>query len=218
MIRPGVAALQHPLVREHWWKSASAVSDMPTASRHVVGMGPTSPRATVQVPARFVDEVSRLEADDSHCDNNRALLKMATRDIVLITAGPFHFLASFESVAPRTVTMFRSLLPYHQKLIHVRWSGEGMWIPLGDEDFGVGYENHTSHPAAGQILFHPGGFSETEILFCYGGVAFASKMGPLAANHFLTITEGHENLRSLGEMVLWKGAQDIAFELADPEK
>jgi len=49
-------------------------------------------------------------------------------------------------------------------------------------------------------------------------VAFASKMGPLAANHFLTVTEGIENLRSLGEMVLWKGAQDVTFEIADKEK
>ena len=136
---------------------------------------------------------------------------------VLITAGPFQFLAAFEDAAPKTVKMFRQLLPYHQKLIHVRWSGEGMWIPLGETEFGVPFENHTSHPAAGQILLYPGGFSETEFLFCYGGVAFASKMGPLAANHFLTITDGMENLRALGELVLWKGAQDIVFEIADEE-
>ena len=137
---------------------------------------------------------------------------------VLITAGPFQFLASFESAAPKTVEMFTKLLPYHQKLIHVRWSGEGMWIPLGETKFGVSFENHTAHPAPGQILLYPGGISETEFLFCYGGVAFASKMGLLAANHFLTVTEGVENLRALGEMVLWKGAQDVVFELADEEK
>lgn len=143
---------------------------------------------------------------------------MAPPDLVLITAGPFQFLAMYEPEATQTIASFRRLLPYHQKLIHVRWSGEGMWIPLGDQDFGVGYENHTSHPASGQILLYPGGFSETEILFCYGAVSFASKMGPLAANHFLTILEGRENLRALGEMVLWKGAQDITFEVADSEK
>jgi len=93
-----------------------------------------------------------------------------------------------------------------------------MWIPLGEKDFGVSFENHTSHPAPGQILLYPGGISETEFLFCYGGVAFASKMGMLAANHFLTITEGSENLRKLGEMVLWKGAQDVLFDIADEEK
>ncbi|KAG0648489.1 hypothetical protein D0Z07_5501 [Hyphodiscus hymeniophilus] len=141
-----------------------------------------------------------------------------SRPDVLITAGGFQFLATFEDAAPQTVEMFKKLLPYRQKLIHVRWSGEGMWIPLGETDLGVSFENHTSHPAAGQILLYPGGFSETEFLFCYGGVAFASKMGTLAANHFLTITDGMENLRALGELVLWKGAQDVAFEIADEEK
>ncbi|KAJ5776301.1 uncharacterized protein N7511_001312 [Penicillium nucicola] len=132
---------------------------------------------------------------------------------VRITAGPYKFRATFESSAPKTEALFRSLLPYRQKLIHVRWSGEGLWIPLGEADFGLPFENHTAHPAAGQILLYPGGISETEILFCYGGVSFASKMGPLAANHFLTITEGNEKLKALGELVLWEGAQDILFEM-----
>jgi hypothetical protein len=63
------------------------------------------------------------------------------------------------------------------------------------------------------MLFYPGGFSETEILLGYGAVCFASKMGQLAGNHFLTITEGRENLRALGVKVLWEGAQDIRFSL-----
>jgi hypothetical protein len=136
-------------------------------------------------------------------------------DNVMITAGPYRFLGTFESTAPKTTETFRKLLPYRQQLIHVRWSGEGLWVPLGDKDFGIPFENHTSHPSAGQILLYPGGYSETELLFCYGGVSFASKMGPLAANHFLTIVEGNENLKALGELVLWKGAQDVTFELAD---
>ncbi|KAI7291248.1 hypothetical protein KC343_g320 [Hortaea werneckii] len=139
-------------------------------------------------------------------------------DLVLITAGPYQFLAKFEEAAPRTIEAFKQLLPYRKQLIHVRWSGEGMWIPLGEEDLGVPFENHTAHPDAGHILLYPGGFSETEFLFCYGGVHFASKMGTLAANHFLTILEGNENLKALGEMVLWKGAQPVVFELADERK
>lgn len=142
---------------------------------------------------------------------------MAASNTVRITAGPYRFLATFESAAPKTVELFRSLLPYRQKLIHVRWSGEAMWIPLGETDFGVPFENHTAHPGSGQILLYPGGISETEFLFCYGGVSFASKMGALAANHFLTIIEGNENLPALGELVLWKGAQDVLFELVDDE-
>jgi hypothetical protein len=75
----------------------------------------------------------------------------------------------------------------------------------------LGYENHTSYPAPGQFLLYPGGISETEILLAYGGVQFASKMGQLAGNHFLTIVEGLENLVPLGKMTLWQGAQDIEF-------
>ena len=84
-------------------------------------------------------------------------------------------------------------LPFRRD-VHVRWSGEACWIPLGDLDLGVPYENHTSYPAPGQIILYPGGISETEILLAYGGVRFASKVGQLAGNHFLTITSGLENL------------------------
>ncbi|WP_341895776.1 DUF3830 family protein [Ferrovibrio terrae] len=136
-------------------------------------------------------------------------------DKLKITAGSFTFGAKFETAAaPKTVAKFRSLLPYVEKIIHVRWSGEGCWIPLGDLDLGLGYENHTSYPAPGQIILYPGGISETEILLAYGGVQFASKMGQLAGNHFITITDGLENLAALGKTVLWQGAQPIRFELA----
>jgi hypothetical protein len=64
------------------------------------------------------------------------------------------------------------------------------------------------------VLWYPGGFSETELLFPYGATMFASKLGQLAGNHFLTIVEDREQLRELGRMVLWLGAQDIVFELA----
>jgi hypothetical protein len=132
-----------------------------------------------------------------------------------IKAGPFEFEARFEEdLAPKTCAKFRSMLPFGSKIIHVRWSGEGCWIPLGELDLGLAYENHTSFPAPGDIIVYPGGISETEILLAYGGVRFASKVGQLAGNHFLTITKGRENLAALGKMTLWHGAQDIVFELA----
>ena len=134
---------------------------------------------------------------------------------IRIAAGPFSFVARLEhAVAPRTCERFAALLPCRERLIHVRWSGEACWIPLGGFDFGVGHENATSYPAPGQILLHPGGISETEILLAYGAVRFASKAGQLAGNHFLTIVEGRDHLRPLGELTLWHGAQDIAFEPA----
>jgi uncharacterized protein DUF3830 len=133
--------------------------------------------------------------------------------ILRIKAGPYEFDARMEEkVAPKTCAKFGSLLPYRQQIIHVRWSGEGCWIPLGDLDLGLAYENHTSHPAPGDIILYPGGISETEILLAYGAVCFASKVGQLAGNHFLTIISGRENLAALGKLTLWMGAQDIVFE------
>lgn len=130
-----------------------------------------------------------------------------------ITAGPFTFVARMEEeAAPNTCAAFKRLLPWRNKLIHARWSGEACWIPLGDFKLGVDYENHTSYPSRGDILFYPGGLSETEILFPYGSARFAAKVGQLAANHFLTIIEGQENLAALGRLALWEGAQDILFE------
>jgi len=130
-----------------------------------------------------------------------------------ITVGSLEFAAHMEEAdAPTTCAAFVKLLPFHNKIIQARWSGEAAWIPLGDFEIGIGFENHTSHPSRGNILLYPGGYSETEILFPYGSTLFASKMGQLAGNHFLTIIEGQENLPELGRLVLWEGAQDIVFE------
>ena len=134
-------------------------------------------------------------------------------DTIKITVGKdIKFVAKFEEKsAPKTVAAFRKLLPYKQKLVHCRWSGEGCWIPLGEFKLEVGFENHTSHPAPGEILWYPGGYSETELIFAYGDVMFSSKVGQLAGNHFLTIVEGVEQLPAMGRKVLYEGAQDIVF-------
>ncbi|ODN68876.1 DUF3830 family protein [Methylobrevis pamukkalensis] len=132
-----------------------------------------------------------------------------------ITAGPYTFDARLETEkAPATCASFLKRLPFESQVVHVRWSGEGVWMPLGDMNFDVGYENHTSYPAPGQIILYPGGISETEILLAYGGVHFACKMGQLAGNHFITISSDLDKVTELGKMTLWKGAQPIRFELA----
>jgi hypothetical protein len=136
--------------------------------------------------------------------------------LIRIVAGSETFVATTHPQAPRTAAAFLALLPYRQKLIHVRWSGEAVWIPLGDFKLGVGFENHTSHPSAGDVLFYPGDYSETELLIAYGACSFASRMGPLAGNHFMTIVEGRERLSALGTKVLWHGAQDVLFERLAP--
>jgi Protein of unknown function (DUF3830) len=134
-------------------------------------------------------------------------------DRLKITVGTVVFSANLEQAkAPQTCAAFIRHLPFTSQLVQARWSGEAAWIPLGTMQFGVGYENHTSYPGVGEILLYPGGISETEILFPYGATHFASKLGQLAGNHFLTIMEGREQLAEIGRRVLWQGAQPIIFE------
>jgi hypothetical protein len=133
---------------------------------------------------------------------------------IRIRVGPLAFTARWEeAAAPRTCAAFRRLLPYRERIIQARWSGEAGWIPLGDFDLGVGIENATGEPAPGALLFYPAGLSETEILFPYGTTRFASKLGPLAGNHFLTIEDGRAQLAELGRLLCWAGAQDIIFQV-----
>ncbi|MDA0369304.1 MAG: DUF3830 family protein [Proteobacteria bacterium] len=135
--------------------------------------------------------------------------------MISIVVGAFRFRARWEEEnAPLTCSAFRRVLPFENSLIQARWSGEAGWIPMGDYDLGIGRENVTTHPSKGEVLFYPAGISETEILFVYGHAMFASTAGPLAGNHFLTITEGVDQLAALGEKVLWEGAQPIRIEAA----
>ena len=131
---------------------------------------------------------------------------------VEINVAGFRFLARLEhDAAPKICAVFQKMLPLHTRLIQARWSGEAAWIPFGELDLDLGYENHTSHPAPGHLLLYPGRISETEILFPYGSTLFASKMGQLAGNHFATIYDGVERLEELGRKILWEGAQEITF-------
>ena len=136
-------------------------------------------------------------------------------DVVQITIGADTFTARWEiDISPHTCAAFRRLLPYAQKIIHARWSGEACWIPLGTFDLDVGPENPISQPKPGQILFYPAGVSETEILVPYGSARFNSVAGELAGNHFLTIVDGLDRLERLGRDILWHGSRDIRFEAA----
>jgi hypothetical protein len=134
---------------------------------------------------------------------------------LIITIGEESFEARFEArAAPVTCARFRGLSPFQDRLIHVRWSGEACWIPMGERHLELVAENATSYPAPGQLLLYPGGISETEILIAYGPCRFASKAGQLAGNHFATITDGLDRLAAIGRSVLWEGAKPIRFEAA----
>ena len=119
--------------------------------------------------------------------------------------------------SPATCAAFQQAMPFESKIVHVRWSGEAVWIPLGDMDFSLGdedaYEDATAYPAPGQILLYPKGISETEILIAYGNVHFASKAGTLAGNHLVSIIGDLDRLREVGVATLWEGAKAIRFEL-----
>lgn len=134
---------------------------------------------------------------------------------VVITLGSHRLGARFETAAaPDTCAAFRRLLPFTSQVIHVRWSGEAVWAPLGDLSIGVTHENATTYPHPGEVLWYPGGVSETELLMAYGRTHFASKAGSLAGNHFLTITDGLEQLSEIGRQVLWHGALPLTIALA----
>jgi hypothetical protein len=128
-----------------------------------------------------------------------------------ITVGDLHFSGHWVPEAPRTVEVIRGLLPLERQLVHCRWSGEGCWIPFGEDFLDLPPENATSHPAPGQLIVYPGGISECEILLAYGSVDFSSKVGQLWGNHFGTLTVGLEQLPELGRRVLWEGAQPISL-------
>ena len=133
--------------------------------------------------------------------------------MLVITVGPLGFRARLErDKAPQTCEALLKRLPLEAKLMQARWSGESAWVPLGDLDFGLALENANTYPGAGELLLYPGGLSETEILFPYGATSFASRVGPLAGNHFATIEEGRELLAEVGRLVTWEGAQDIRIE------
>jgi hypothetical protein len=133
-------------------------------------------------------------------------------DIVVLVGHDLRFTARLEREgAPNTCAAFMRILPFRAQLVQARWSGEAAWIPLGDRDFGIDAENQTSRPAPGEILLHPAGVSETEILFPYGETRFASRFGELSGNHFLTIVDAGEHLAEMGRRVLWRGAQDVVF-------
>lgn len=132
-----------------------------------------------------------------------------------ITAGPFTFTARRETArAPLTCAALMKLLPFKEHLLHVRWSGESTWVPLGDLDLSVPPENATVYPLPGEILLYPGGVSETDVLIPYGRTQFGSKAGLLAGNHFMTIASGAENLAELAKLTLWKRAQPILVDRA----
>jgi hypothetical protein len=108
-------------------------------------------------------------------------------------------------VAPQSCARLETLLPYHGKLVHARWSGESCWSPLAaawPRGSLLPPENASAYPAPGQVLLYAGELSEPELLIAYGPSRFASKAGPLAGNPVLTIEGRLAQLAEVGNEIL----------------
>jgi hypothetical protein len=92
---------------------------------------------------------------------------------LVIRAGDFTFEACFEDqLAPRPVPRSpRDAV--RSQMVHVRGAARGS-LPLGDLDFGVGYENPPAIPRRVRSSLS-GRCQRDRILLAYGGVHFASK-------------------------------------------
>ena len=85
---------------------------------------------------------------------------MSAQPVLEIVAAGMTFRARWEeNDAPATVAAFAAILPFEDRIIHCRWSGESNWIPGGDRELGIGAENATCYPAPGQLLLFPGGIA-----------------------------------------------------------
>jgi hypothetical protein len=143
-------------------------------------------------------------------------MRPARLNRLIITIGQERFSGRLrDDRAPLTCALFRTILPFAQQVIHARWSGEACWVPLGNLDLPVGLESATGAPEPGELLFFPGGVSETEILLPYGIARFACSAGPLAGTPFISIEDKLEGLAQLGREILWTGARDLIIKLAD---
>jgi len=140
-------------------------------------------------------------------------MSLDVRRRIQMRIGRFLFtVALHEEEAPKTCAAILSVLPITGKVIHARWSGEAVWLPMDRFRIQIGLENATSHPSRGDLLFYPGFISEKEMLIPYGSTCFASKVGQLEGNHFASIVDGVERLGEMGQKVLWEGAQRIRIE------
>lgn len=120
------------------------------------------------------------------------------------------------ALAPAACEFVQSLIPLKREVIHARWSGEALWVPLeGLAVPPIGLESPARRPTPGHVLFYPGGVSPPEILVPYGAAKFACRYGPLSGSHFLTLGGHPDRLAELGRRVLWMGAHPIAFERID---
>jgi len=138
-------------------------------------------------------------------------------DALTITIGEERFRAQLRrDLTPLSCERFLPLLPYVSHVIHARWSGEALWVPLGaawPAGEKLPEENPIGNPVPGQILLFAGEGSEPELLFPYGESRFACKSGPLKGNPVLTLEDSLPRITGLGRQALWHGALPLRIEV-----
>ena len=130
-----------------------------------------------------------------------------------ITAAGMRFVARWEDeLAPKTVAAFKAILPLDDRIIHCRWSGESNWIPWGDRDLGIGPENATSYPhpgRAGALPRRP----ERDRASLPLRLLLVREQGRAPLGESLRDPRrGPGQLKELGRLTLWEGAQPISFK------
>jgi hypothetical protein len=139
-------------------------------------------------------------------------------DTLTLSIGTERFTARLRrDLAPHSCDYLLGLLPYVGQMIHARWSGEALWVPLTatvPPDLVLPWESATADPVPGQVLLYAGERSVPELFIPYGDNRFACKHGLLEGNLVLTIEDGVQRLAEIGSEVLWKGARELRIEVS----
>jgi hypothetical protein len=118
-------------------------------------------------------------------------------------------------LAPQSCERLMQMLPLCGQVIHARWSGEAVWLPLG-MNWPIGSilepESATGHPQPGEVLLFAGPRSEPELLIVYGTTRFACQAGPLEGNPVLLIQNDLPQLVECGREILLHGAMELRIE------
>lgn len=143
-----------------------------------------------------------------------ACAQFPERGDVELVIGSTSFRARLrDELSPEACAEICRRLPVVGRVVHARWSGEAIWLPLGFDFPAIHSEHATSYPAPGDILMIGPGQSEAELLIAYGACRFASRAGQLAGAPILTIRDDRDGLAQVGRKVLQEGALDLVIRL-----
>jgi hypothetical protein len=178
-----------------------------TANGYTLGPLVGREAATIALPGRARQDIAGLLDGPVHGrGDDRPMSKLK------ITAGPFAFTGISRPRPRRTRSPPSAVLPFVSQIVHVRWSGEGVWIPLGDTRLRRRLREPHQPPGAG--AHHPLSRRhqrDRDPAGLWRG-GFLVEDGPARRQPL------HHADRRAGEpararnMVLWKGAQPIRFE------